>query len=172
MGLSAISLPDTGMNIFNLLPADQLVFGTSSYRRTSAGRTVRSFNLKMDDLRHDNSIVKGLTCMKAFLHWEAQRMNYGYLDFHGAPNTESGQKTSATFVWEGDDLVLDNRNVRRYKYVLRSGNTMMIPHLSIHHVMAEKMGWFEKNLSGQWVLGRNLNMEFIHGTVPNKDNIE
>ena len=172
VGLSAISLPDTGVNIFNLLPADQFVFGTSSYRRTSAGRTVRSFNLKMDDLRHDNSIVNGVTFMKAFLHWEVQRMNYGYLDFHGAPNTESGQKTSATFVWEGDDLVLDNRNVRRYKYVLRSGNTMMIPHFSIHHVMAEKIGWFEKNESGQWVLGRNLNMEFIHGTVPNKDNIE
>ena len=110
--------------------------------------------------------------MKAYLHWEAQRMNYGYLDFHGAPNTESGQKTSAMFVWEGEDLVLDNHNVRRYKYVLRSGNTMMVPHFSIHHVMAEKMGWFEKNEQRQWALGRNLNMEFIDGRVPNKDNIE
>ena len=172
VGLSAISLPDTGVNIFNLLPADQFVFGTSAYRLTSAGRTVRSFNMKMDDLKHDDSIVDGVTFMKAFLHWEAQRMNYGYLGFHGAPNTESGQKTSATFVWEGEDLVLDNRNVRRYKYVLRSGNTMTIPHFSIHHVMAEKMGWFEKTEQGQYVLGHNLNVEFIDGRVPNNSNIE
>ena len=88
VGLSDISLPDTGVNIFNLLPADQLVFGTSSYRLTSEGRTVRSFNMKMDDLKHDNSIVNGVTFMKAFWHWEAQRINYGYLDFHGAPPEE------------------------------------------------------------------------------------
>ena len=49
---------------------------------------------------------------------------------------------------------------------------MMIPHFSIHHVMAEKMGWFEKNQQGQWALGRNLNMEFIDGRVPNNGNIE
>jgi len=160
------------VNIFNLLPADQFVFGTSAYRLTSAGRTVCSFNMKMDDLKHDNSIVDGVTFTKAFLHWEAQRMNYGYQDFHGAPNAESGQKMSATFVWEGEELVLNNRNVRRYKYVLRSGNTMMIPHFSLHHVMAEKMGWFEKNQQGQWVLGRNLNMKFIDGRVLDNRNIE
>ena len=38
--------------------------------------------------------------------------------------------------------------------------------------MAEKMGWFEKNQQGQYVLGHNLNMELIDGRVPNKDNIE
>jgi len=67
-GLSAISLPDTGVKICNLLPADQFVFGTFSYRLTSQGRTVRRFNMKMDDLKHDNSIVNGVTFMKAFLH--------------------------------------------------------------------------------------------------------
>ena len=49
---------------------------------------------------------------------------------------------------------------------------MMIPHFSIHHVMAEKMGWFEKNQQGQWALGRNLNMEFIDGRVPDNSKIE
>ena len=58
VGLSAISLPDTGVNIFNLLQADQFVFGTSSYRLTSEGRTVRRYKMKMDDLKHDNSIGK------------------------------------------------------------------------------------------------------------------
>jgi len=67
--LSAISLPDTGVNIFNLLPADQFVFGTSCYRVTSAGRTVRSFNMRIDDLKQDDSIVDGVTFMKAFLQW-------------------------------------------------------------------------------------------------------
>ena len=92
VGLCAISLPDTGVNIFNLLLADQFVFGTSAYRLTSAGRTVRSFNMKMDDLKHDNSIVDGVTFMKAFLRWEAQRMNYGYQDFHGAPTMALRQR--------------------------------------------------------------------------------
>jgi len=68
VGLSAISLPDTGVNIFNLLPADQWVFGTSCYRFTSAGRVVKSFNMRMDDLKEDHSIVDGVTFMKAFLH--------------------------------------------------------------------------------------------------------
>ena len=53
VGLSAISLPDTGVNIFNLLPADQNVFGTSCYRLTSKAREVRTFNMKMEDLKDD-----------------------------------------------------------------------------------------------------------------------
>ena len=161
-----------GVNIFNLLPADQFVFGTSSCPLTSQGRTVSSFNMKMDDLKHDDSIVDGASFMKAFLHWEAQRMAYGFLGFHGAPNTESGEKTSPTSVWDGEDLVMDNRNVRRYKYVLRSGNTLVVSHFSIHHLMAEKMGWFEKNDKGQYALGHNLNMEFRDGRVPNNSDIE
>ena len=99
-------------------------------------------------------------------------MNYGYLDFHGAPDTESGQKTCTTFEWDGEDLVMNNRNVRRYKYVLRAGNTMFVPHFTIHHLMAEKMGWFEKNDNGQYMLGHNLNMEFRDGRVPDNRNIE
>ena len=86
VGLSAISLPDTGVNIFNLLPADQFVFGTSCYRLTSSGRTVKSFNMKMEDLNQDDSIVDGVTFMKAFLQWVRQRMNYAYLNNYGAPN--------------------------------------------------------------------------------------
>ena len=172
VGLSAISLPDTGVNIFNLLPADQFVFGTSCYRLTSsAGRRVYSFNMKMDDLK-DPSIVDGVTFMKAFLHWVRQRMNYGYLGYHGAPDTENGEKTCTTFEWDGEDLVMTNRNVARYKYVLPSGNTMFVPHFSIHHLMAEKMGWFEKTNAGNYVLGPNLNMEFRDGRVPNNRDIE
>ena len=71
-------------------------------------------------------------------------MAYGYLDFHGAPPEERGQKRSPTFVWDGEDLVIDNRNVIRHKYVLRSGNTMMIPHFTIHHLMAEKWDGLKK----------------------------
>ena len=67
---------------------------------------------------------------------------------------------------------MDNRNVIRYKYVLRSGNTMFVPHFTIHHLMAEKMGWFEKNDKGQYVLGHNLNMEFRDGAVPHNSKIE
>ena len=126
----------------------------------------------MDDLKQDNSIVDGVTFMKAFLHWEAQRMNYGFLDFHGAPPEERGEKTSPTFESDGEDLVMDNRNVTRYKHVLRSGNTMFVPHFFIHYLMAEKMGWFEKNVHRQYALGHNLNMEFRDGRVPNIRNIE
>ena len=69
VGLSAISLPDRGVIIFNLLPSDQFVFGTSCYRLTSsAGRKVLSFNMKMDDLKEDDSTVDGVTFMKGFLH--------------------------------------------------------------------------------------------------------
>ena len=175
VGLSAISLPDTGVNIFNLLPADQFVFGTSCYRLTSsAGRVVKSFNMKMEDLKDDPSIVDGVTFMKAFLHWVRQRMTIAYLSYHGAPNTERGEKTCTTFEWDGEDLVMNNRNITRYKYPLpyKDNTTMYVPHFSIHHLMAEKMGWFEKNDQGNYLLGPNLNMEFRDDKVPNNRDIE
>ena len=172
MGLSAISLPDTGVNIFNLLPEDQFVFGTACYRLTSKGRVVRSFNMKMDNLKHDDSVVDGVTFMKAFLHWVRQRMNYDYLNYHGAPNTENGEKTCTTFEWDGEDLVMNNRNIARYKYVLPNRTTMIVPHFAIHHLMAEKMGWFEKNDQGNCMLGPNLNMEFRDEQVPDNSKIE
>ena len=172
VGLSAISLPDTGVNIFNLLPADQFVFGTSCYRLTSKGRTVLSINMKMEDLKDDPSIVDGVTFMKAFLQWVRQRMNYCYLNSHGAPNTENGEKTCTTFEWDGEDLVMNNRNIARHTYVLPNRKTIIVPHFAIHHLMAEKMGWFEKNDQGNYLLGPNLNMEFRDDKVPNNRDIE
>ena len=112
--------------------------------------------------------------MKAFLHWVTQRMNYGYMNLFGAPNTERGEKTCTTFEWDSEDLVMNNRNVTRYKYVLpyKDNTTMFVPHFSIHHLMAEKMGWFEKTDRGQYLLGPNLNMEFRDEQVPDNRNIE
>ena len=159
VGLSAISLPDTGVNIFNLLPADQFVFGTSCYRLTSsAGRVVKSFNMKMDDLKDDASIVDGVTFMKAFLQWVRQRMTTAYLGYHGAPNTERGEKTCTTFEWDGEDLVMNNRNIARYKYPLpyKDNTTIVVPHLAIHHLMAEKMGWFKKKRRRKLCVGTQL----------------
>jgi len=50
---------------------------------------------------------------------------------------------------------------------------MFVPHFTIHHLMAEKMGWFEKkNDQRQYVLGPNLNMEFRDEQVPDNKNIE
>ena len=172
VGLSAISLPDTGVNIFNLLPADQPVFGISCYRLTSAGRTVKSYNMKMDDLKEDDSIVDGVTFMKAFLRWWRKNMAEAYRGYYGAPETEGGKKTCPTFVREGEELLLNNSNVQRYKYVRPDANTMYIPHFAMHHVLAEKMGWFKKNKNGEWVYGDNLTMEFVNGVVPSKDQIE
>ena len=174
VGLSAISLPDTGVNIFNLLPADQFVFGTSCYRLTSNAREVRSFNMKMEDLKDDPSIVDGVTFMKAYLHWMTQRMTIAYLPYYGVPDTENGKKTCTTFEWDGEDLVMNNRNVQRYKYG-RIGDTnlyLYIPHFSIHALLAEKMGWFKKNDQGGYALGHNLSIEFRDGRVPAKDDIE
>ena len=174
VGLSAISLPDTGVNIFNLLPADQFVFGTSAYRLTSKAREVRSFNMKMDDLKDDPSIVDGVTFMKAYLNWVTQRMTIAYLPYYGIPDTENGKKTGTTFEWEDEDLVMNNRNVQRYKYgrITSTDLFFYIPHFSIHALLAEKMGWFKKNDQGQYALGPNLSIEFRDGRVPAKDDIE
>ena len=144
VGLSAISLPDTGVNIFNLLPSDQFVFGTSCYRVTSKAREVRSFNMKMDDLKEDDSIVDGVTFMKAFLHWVTQRMTIAYLPYYGVPDTDSGKKTCTTFEWDGEDLVMNNRNVARYKYGRVSDLFFYVPHFSIHSLMAEKWDGLKK----------------------------
>ena len=150
-GVECHFLTGHGGQHFYLLPSDQFVFGTSCYRMTSsAGRKVFSYNMKMDDLKDDPSIVDGVTFMKAFFHWVRQRMNYSYMGYYGAPYAERGKKTCTTFEWDGEDLVMNNRNIIRYKYVLpyKDNATMFVPHFAIHYVMAEKMGWFNAPING------------------------
>ena len=69
VGLSSISLPDAGVDIFQPVPRGHAVFGNSFYRKTSSATKFENFNMKMEDLKDDPSIVNGVTFMKAYLRW-------------------------------------------------------------------------------------------------------
>ena len=173
VGLSSISLPDTGVDIFQLVPRGHAVFGNSGYRKTSSATKFENFNMKMEDLKDDPSIVNGVTFMKAYLRWLDQKMTQSFETFYGSVTDDGGKHTCALFKWNGENLQIDNKNVARKK-LTGAGSTLM-PHFAVNGVLAEKMGWFKETKNGvfvKWELGTNLKMSYIDGKVPSKNEID
>ena len=163
MGLSSISLPDAGVDIFQLVPRGHAVFGNSCYRKTSSTTKYASFNMRMEDLKDDPSIVDGVTFMKAYLRWLDQKMTRSFDTFYGSTDEDGGKHTCVLFKWQGENLQMDNTHVGRKK----GGGTLM-PHFAVNGVLAEKMGWFKETQKDVWELGTNLKMSYIDGKVPTK----
>ena len=167
VGLSSISLPDAGVDIFQLVPRGHAVFGNSCYRKTSSATKFENFNMKMEDLKDDPSIVDGVTFMKASLRWLDQKMTQSFVTFYGSFPDDGGKHTCALFKWNGENLQIDSKNIARKKV---SGGTL-VPHFAVNGVLAEKMGWFKETKNGvfvKWELGTNLKMSYIDGKVPSQ----
>ena len=75
VGLSSISMPDTGVNLGHLVPAGEAVFDTSYVRyNQDRTRTYKFYKMTMEDLKDDDSIVDGVSFMKAYLRWIDQQV--------------------------------------------------------------------------------------------------
>lgn len=168
VGLSSISLPDTGVNIFHLVSAGHDIIGTSCYRKTNTEVKYSFLNMKMEDLKDDLSIVDGVTFMKSVLRVLDQKMTTDGLSVYGSTTLDNGKNTCLNFSWNGDELLLDNAFVGE-KDSGKKNNHVKVPHFAINAVLAEKMGWFQQNAGGEWILGTNLKMKFIDGKVPAKN---
>ena len=142
------------------------MFGTSCVRKLSDNTlTFKYHNMTMEDLKDDDSVLDGVSFMKASLRWmEQQKINDFKHDYESA-SKHSGKNTCLVFQWDNDDLVMDNANVARQRF---KGVNDPLPHFAFHTLLGQKMGWIQKNTQDVWVLGPNLQMIYHLNKVPVK----
>ena len=165
VGLSAISLPDTHVNLYELVQKDGFILSTSwdqDYPKpggsvgemVSRGGTAETL---INDIQHLDWVVDGVSFMKATIaHLEQQRKETAIQG--GRFVNDQGKHTYVKFKWEGEDLLIDNTNVCHCK--------TDTPALYIYTKLAIKMGWLRKISSGL-ILGPNLQQDFMGDQIPN-----
>ena len=165
VGLSAISLPDARVNLYELVKKDGYVMGTSwdqTYPQpggkdgemTSRVDTARTI---INDIQDLDWVVDGVSFMKAILaHLEQQRNELAIQG--GRFTNDQGKHTYIKFKWEGEDLLIDNTNICH--------RGLKTPTLTIYTKLALKMGWL-RQIDTVLILGPNLHQEFIGDQIPN-----
>ena len=162
VGLSAVSLPDTRVNMYDLLPKGEHVLNIrwiQDMPASSKQPAIGTAEVHIDDLKDLDWVVDGVSFMKAALnHVEQQRRSKAVLG--GKFVNPHGEKTYVKFRWKGEDLVIDNTNI------CHCGPTT--PVFSVHTKLAAKMGWIvlSSDHSSGFTLGPNLQQTFLKDQVP------
>ena len=155
VGLSAISLPDTRVNLYQLVKKDGYILATSwEITYPAPGKTdgtmaarIGTAQTLIQDVQDLDWVVDGVSFMKATIaHLEQRRQETAIQG--GRFTNDQGKHTYVKFKWEGDDLLIDNTNV------CHCGNKT--PALTIYTKLALKMGWLRKISSGL-ILGPTYN---------------
>ena len=143
MGLSAISLPDTRVNLYDLAKKDGYILSTSwdqaipkpdgkddgMQADTGSAQTI------INDIKDLDWVVDGVSFMKAAItHIEQQRKQTAVQV--GRFTSEQGKHTYVKFPWGGEDLIIDNTNVCHCD--------LDTPAIAIYTKLAIKMGWLRK----------------------------
>ena len=163
VGLSAVSLPDTRVNLYDLVKKGDHVIGIKWIQTIPTPVSHNSNEVaqtKIEDLKDMDWIVDGVSFMKAAIaHVEQQRWAKAVLG--GKFVNTNGQHMYAKFRWEGEDLLIDNTNMCH----CGTGTT---PSVASHTKLAVKMGWIvaSNDQSSGFVLGPNLQQEFLGDQVP------
>ena len=165
VGLSAISLPDTRVNLYELVKKDGYIISTSwdqdfpkpgGKDGEMVGRKDSAQTL-INDVKDLDWVVDGVSFMKAAIaHLEQRRKETAIQG--GRFVNDQGKHMYVKFRWEGEDLLIDNTNVCHCK--------TDTPALYIYTKLALKMGWLRKMSSGL-ILGPNLQQEFMGDQIPN-----
>ena len=118
VGLSAISLPDARVNLYELVKKDGYIMSTSwdqTYPApgktdgTMAGRPGSAQTL-INDIQDLDWVVDGVSFMKATIaHLEQRRKETAIQG--GRFTNDQGKHMYVKFRWEGEDLLIDNSNV-------------------------------------------------------------
>jgi len=113
-----------------------------------------------DELKKVFHDVNAVGLMKSMIaYFERQRIFAFDGPRFGAKYVGSdGKRSYVKFKWDGEDLVMDNKDIVR--------PTSMIPELNIVAKLALKMGWLEKKDGGGYDLGPNLQVEFDDDVIP------
>ena len=164
VGLSNISLPDTRVNLYDLVKKDGDVIGTYwdqtiPTQGSTSGEThtdVGSARVIINYIKDLDWVIDGMSFMKATItHTEQQRKETAVQG--GRFTNEQGKHTYVKFRWEGEDLIIDNTNVCHCD--------LDTPAITIYTKLALKMGWLRKISSGL-ILGPNLQQEFMGDQIP------
>ena len=165
VGLSAISLPDARVNLYELVQKDGYIMWTSWDQDVPkpggkdgemVGRNDSAQTL-INDVQDLDWVVDGVSFMKAAIaHLEQRRKETAIQG--GRFVNDQGKHMYVKFRWEGEDLLIDNTNVCHCK--------TDTPALYIYTKLALKMGWLRKISSGL-ILGPNLQQEFMGDQIPN-----
>jgi len=168
VGLSAISLLDTRVNLYDLVKKDGYILSTSwdqtvpkpdgkddgMQGNTGSAQTI------INDIKDLDWMVDGVGFMKAAItHIEQQRKETAVQG--GRFTNEQGKHTYVKFRWEGEDLIIDNTNVCHCD--------LDTPAIAIYTKLALKMGWLRKFSNGL-ILGPNLKQEFMGDQIPGMKN--
>ena len=165
VGLSAISLPDARVNLYELVKKDGYIILTSwdqDFPKPGGkdGEMVSrkdSVQTLINDVKDLDWVVDGVSFMKAAIaHLEQRRKETAIQG--GRFVNDQGKHMYVKFHWEGEDLLIDNTNVCHCK--------TDTPALYIYTKLALKMGWLRKMSSGL-SLGPNLQQEFMGDQIPN-----
>ena len=164
VGLRAISLPDTRVNLYELVNKDGYVMSTSweiTYPKPdgSSGEMaarIGTTQTVIQDVQDLDWVVDGVSFMKATIAHLEQRRHETAIQ-GGRFTNDKGKHTYVKFKWEGEDLLIDNT------HVCHCGNST--PALTIYTKLALKMGWLRKIGSGL-ILGPNLQQEFLGDQIP------
>ena len=164
VGLSPISLPDARVNLYDLVKKDgyiMYVSGEQTYPKPGgsdgemAGHIGHAKTL-INDIKDLDWVVDGVSFMKATIaHLEQRRKETAIQE--GRFTNDQGKHNYVKFLWEGEDLLIDNTNVCHC-----DDET---PGIDINTKLALKMGWLRKVDSG-CLLGPNLQQEFMGDQIP------
>jgi len=163
VGLSAISLPDVRVNLYELVTKGQHVLGIKWHLKapSRSGGTYDKYGAavtKIDDIKDWDWVVEGVSFMKAASTHVEQKRRESAVQGETFLN-DQGKHTYVKFKWEGDDLVVDNTNVCHC-------GSLHTPSLAVHTKLALKMGWLRK-IDTRLSLGPNLQQEFMGNQIPN-----
>ena len=170
VAMAAISLPDTQVTLPPLVKADDktpnpLLARIEWVRVNSASSTTKgATNFNTDDLKKLMYNVNGIGFMKSMIaFFEHSRIYNDYGPKQGAKYLSSdGERTYIKFVWEGEDLVVDNGGV-----VKRPSKLGDRPALGFSEEFAKKMGWLTwDDGRHEYQLGTNIQQEFDQDTIP------
>jgi len=168
VGLSAISLPDTCVNLYDLVKKDGYILSTSwdqtvlkpNGKDDGIQSEIRTARTIINDIKDLDWVVDGVSFMKATIaHIEQQPKETAVQG--GRFTNEQGKHTYVKFRWEGEDLIIDNTNVCHCD--------LDTPSIVIYTKLALKMGWLRKIDSGL-ILGPNLQQEFMRDQIPDMKN--
>ena len=172
VAMAAISLPDTQMSLPPLVTADSPAPSLARYewiRINSVSSTTKGrAEFDSNELKKVMYNVNGIGFMKSMIaFFEQQRIYNNDGPKQGAKYvTRSGKRTYIKFVWEGEDLVIDN------KEVVTSSEVASRPSFGFNKELAKRMGWIVR--SGPldpYQLGPNIQHEFTQDTIPTLTNI-
>ena len=164
VGLSSIVLPDSTVPFQHLVPKDEPLWEMSGYYIDYKGATQwKTYFMKMEHVTHP--VVDGISFMTSLVRWFQKQFTEGFSFKYGYQALHQGKNTLPVLTWEGPDLLLDNQKVAR-TFLAGAGN--FLPHVSINHHLAIKMGWFTYDQKQGYQLGPNLLMIFHDGKIPGK----